>query len=223
MPQVYQVLEGDTYRNLMPKLREAGLVPMTVADLMRARLESVKSRGPNQKGVRLDCYLHTPDGIATWDKDEIKIVLDAPALKDIESYADLSTGNLILTREDYKALDGEEFSRKDLKKAGINTRLSESKVKSHPIWQALARDDYLLEEYVNAIFAEVKHYSNKNIAMGVYLDFNQEISTIQPWFALSIRYGSSSIRGYGDFHDRTRLVGRAKDVAQKGTLETVVK
>jgi len=164
MPQIlgkeYKFFSNDHYKKLMPQIIKAGFMPISIADLMRAILESVNK--PKQKKFWLNGCFDTGDGVAYY-KDKIKIVPDAKTLREIQpdtSETTFSYGGLLRTLEQYKALEGEEFlidynSREHLK------RMTKLEVKSSPIWKALARDNHLLSEYADFIFAEVRQgYDN---------------------------------------------------------------
>lgn len=218
----YKVFNGNSYKNLMSQLIKSSLVPMNIADIMRARLESVKCDQPEQKEFWLDNHFNTADGVAYYN-DKVKIVRDAHALKEIQLDMKLSSGTLILTPEKYKILEGEEFSRDYLKKIGINNWLNKSEIKSHPVWRALARDNHLLSEYVDLIFAEVKQRYNGNntIAMGIYLGCKQEKPTMKAWFVDRLFWRSDAGGGVCfPYNGYIRLVGvRAKSSSQKENLD----
>jgi len=179
----YQLFQG-IYREKMPELIAAGFVPMNVADVMKARLEAVKGIDAQQKDFWFK-YFNTGDGAAYRD-GKIKVVYDALALKDVTPVTQLSDGALILTPEYYNALEGQEFSMEELERAGLSKRLTKSEVKSHPLWQALARDNHLLSEYVDVIFAEVKQIHNDDYAMRFSLAFEQDNPTMHPWVVTGI-------------------------------------
>jgi len=233
-----------SYIALMPQLIKADLVPMNMADVMRARLESVKCNKPRQKKFWLNNSFNTIDGVAYY-KGKVKIVHDAQALREVDRYTELRDGALILTPKQYRALEGEELSRSDLKKIGININkwltksgvnlykwLTKSEVKSNPIWQALARDNNLLSEYADLVFAEVKQrynaeemqVCNDNYAMRIclYLGSEQENPMMRDWFVDSLD-DRSDVGGNSPLYHSARLVGvRAEGASQKETLDEKV-
>jgi len=219
----YEIFSGNTfYRVLMPQLIKSGLVPMNIADIMGARLGSVKCNQPEQKEFWLDNYFNTADGVAFY-KGKIKIVHDSQALREIQPNMELMCGALILTPEKYKILEGEEFSRDYLKKIGINKWLNKSEIKLHPVWRALARDNHLLSEYADLIFSEVKQRYNGNnaIAMGIYLGCEQEKPTIKAWFVDQLCWRSDAGGGVCfPSSGYIRLVGiHSKCSSQKENLD----
>ncbi len=189
----------------MPQLIKTGLIPMGVSDVMRARLEAIKSC-PEQKDFWLNNFFDTIDGVA-YHSGKVKVVCDAQPLKDIQPDTELSYGALILTPQEYAELDGEEFSRAYLAEAGLGGLLEKSKVNSHPVWRALARDDYLLREFTNAVFAEVKEMHGTDIAMGIYLCSEQKSPIMRAWFVYYLN--SKSNANGGDYLNGggARLVG----------------
>ena len=81
-----------------------------------------------------------------------------------------NNGALILGEDVYKALQGEEF-RKGMLGKTTGEWLSKPEAKSHPVWKVLARDQALLDDYVDYIFAKCKEQERfgYDTAMGVSL------------------------------------------------------
>jgi hypothetical protein len=77
-----------------------------------------------------------------------------------------SNGALVLASEIYNTLQGEEFKKGKLGK--VNEWMSREDVKAHPIWKTLARDQALLDDYVDYIFAEGKQKFGYDTALGVF-------------------------------------------------------
>ena len=106
-----------------------------------------------------------PDSIHNY----IKIVRDAQQLKDIQPDSKLDVFQYLeLPIGHYGKFEEPEFSEDDLEKVGFHRGLSKLEVKSHPVWQALARDSHLLSEYTDLVFAEVMQRNGNTHAMGVY-------------------------------------------------------
>src|SRR3989338_5981320 len=89
-------------------------------------------------------------------------------------------GALILGEDVYNALQGEEFKKGKLGK--VNEALSKADVKSHPVWKTLARDQGLLNDYVDYIFAEGKERFGYDTAMGVFPDSADDKSKLRAWY-----------------------------------------
>ncbi len=77
----------------MPLLVKAGLVSMTVAQLMQQRVAVLSDEA--LKAAFGDNYFDTGDAIAYKD-DRVKIVLDAQPLREMTACSELSNGALIL-------------------------------------------------------------------------------------------------------------------------------
>jgi hypothetical protein len=155
----------------MPKLIAEGRTPMSTAQLMQRRLD-VRNDIVGVRHAWLDFGFDTGDGVVYHPDGRVKVVLDSEDLRDMNSESRICRGALVLTDDDYNALKGsyvEEFERGKLGK--VNEWLSKQEAKSHPVWKVLARDQILLNDYVDFIFAECEHRGGHDIseAMGVYL------------------------------------------------------
>lgn len=169
----------------MPLLRQAGLVPMSVAQVMQRRLAVLcddalwalwKSRGfnyfvPDDPNVLLDSAwfdssIRTGDAVAYKD-NKIKIVLDAQPLREINLESKLrENGELLLPDGVYETLEGPEFRRNDLV---CGRYLSQREVHYHPVWRVLARDQNVLDEYADVIFKQAKKRYGYNDNMGLFV------------------------------------------------------
>jgi len=144
--------------------------PLSIEDIMRARLEH--GRGLEGWSVRFntsDAIVYHPDG-------RIKIVLDSEDLKNVNEHSHFIGGLLALPDGSYDSLDGLEFSPekvKDYSKRREDQYLgSQTKegAKSDLIWNAVARDKKLLDDYVDFLFEGVKERSSDEArGMAVYL------------------------------------------------------
>ncbi|OIO42105.1 hypothetical protein AUJ62_01245 [Candidatus Pacearchaeota archaeon CG1_02_32_21] len=149
----------------MPKLIAEGRVPMSVAGLMQRRLD-VRNSDADIKGSYIDNYFDTSDAVVYHPDGRVKIVLDSQTLRDITPQSKLINGALVLTEDAYNALQGEEFKKGKLGKT--KSPLSRKDVKAHPVWKVLAREQALLDDYVDYIFTEGKQRFSYDTAMGVY-------------------------------------------------------
>ncbi len=167
-----------TNRGQMPLLVKAGLVPMTVAQLMQQRVAVLGDEA--LKATWFDNYFDTGDGVAYKD-NKVKIVLDAQPLREMNARSELSNGALILPDGLYEALEGLEFTRDELTRLGVDRSLSQTQVREHPVWQALARDQTVLNEYADVIFREAKTRYNYDENMGLYVAAAQKQPTMRAW------------------------------------------
>lgn len=165
----------------MPLLRQAGLVPMSVAQVMQRRLavlcddllwESTRFNhfviDPNVllDSAWFDSSIRTGDAVAYKD-NKIKIVLDAQPLREINLESKLrENGELLLPDGVYETLEGPEFRRNDLV---CGRYLSQREVHYHPGWRVLARDQNVLDEYADVIFKQAKKRYGYNDNMGLFL------------------------------------------------------
>ena len=170
----------------MPKLIADGRVPMSVAGLMQRRLD-VRNSDSDVKSSYMDNWFDTGDAVVYHPDGRVKIVLDSQTLRDMTPESPRNGGALILTAENYDALQGEEFKKGKLGKTG--DWLSRADVKSHPVWKVLARDQALLNDYTDYIFTEGKH----NTAMGIFpSSANGETSEMRAWYVSRLGGGSGA-------------------------------
>jgi hypothetical protein len=88
--------------------------------------------------------------------------------------------------------------------------LTADQAKNHPIWQALARDQSLLNAYVDKTFVEAKAKHNYDTNMGVYPD-STDSHKLSAGIVLGL-YFRSRLNGRGNLDDGVgRLVGVAPE------------
>ena len=90
--------------------------------------------------------------------------------------------------------------------------MSKANVKAHPVWKVLARDQALLNDYVDYIFAEGKQRFGNDNAMGVYpSSCGGKTPEMRAWYVYRLGIGSDAIGRLGLFYDCGRLVGIAPE------------
>jgi len=151
----YYKSKSDNFLERMPKLVKEGKVLSNVSQLMKNRLEEGNNSDP-PKGMTLyytdrpfvtaDTIAQHPDGIRA------KIDLDSKILRGANPSSRLNERcALVLTEDEYSSLEGEEFKVDEI--GIIWERLSKEQAKEHLIWKVLARDQNLLNDYVDYIVA----------------------------------------------------------------------
>ncbi len=143
----------------MPRLLAGDRVPISVAGLMQRRLDGRNSDAYVNRSC-LDNFFNTGDAVVYHRDGRVKIVLDSQTLRDITPKSKLRDGALVLTEEAYNALQGEEFKKGELGK--VDGGLSREQAKAHPVWKVLARDQALLNDYVDYIFGEYQKRFGKD-------------------------------------------------------------
>lgn len=132
--QHYERFAGR-YNEQMPRLLAAGYQPISIAHVMQRRLEiQHMPAGEVRDALMADwsgSYHDTADGSA-YNGDMIKIAIGARPLITITLESPLKDGALVITPDIYARLDGQEFARGDLEKAGVNAWLSLKRVRTHP-------------------------------------------------------------------------------------------
>ena len=189
----------------MQKLIAEGRVPMSVSGFMQKRLD-VRNSDADVKSFYMDNWFDTGDAVVYHPDGRVKIVLDSQTLRSMTPESPRNGGALILTAENYDALQGEEFKKGKLGKTG--DWLSRADVKSHPVWKVLARDQALLNDYTDYIFTEGKH----DTAMGIFPgSANGETPEIRAWCVDGLGDRSDAGGGYGLDSDDGRLLGIAPE------------
>ena len=165
----------------MPKLVAEGRTPLSVSGLMRRRLEVLNSPG-NVRSSYWDNYFDTGDAIAYHPDGKAKIVLDTRQLRELTPSSQLKDNALVLPAGVYDELEGVEFSREDLEKYASGEWLKQKDVTSNKIWQALARDGKLLDDYAKAVFSQVRERYDSNISMALFVDSARDVPIIRSWY-----------------------------------------
>ncbi|OIO44173.1 hypothetical protein AUJ64_00395 [Candidatus Pacearchaeota archaeon CG1_02_39_14] len=203
--QPYEEFYGAIVKQ-MPLLIADNRVPMNTAQIMERRLKA----GEESVGTWSDNYFGLGDAFA-YKGDMVKIGLDAPVLRELTPKSSLSGGALVVSDKDYKAIEGPEFSRNELN-AVLNRDLSADEAKNHPMLRALARDQGLLNEYVDRMFEEMKDRFGYDTAMGIYLPNQSNTPNVKALFVLRLENSRSFFGGASDLDCwYGRLVGVAPE------------
>ena len=164
-PPRYKEFYGP-YAEQMPRLLREGRTPMTVADVMRRRVEVARS-ATDVRAAWLDHYLHTSDAILYDTSGRLKIVRAAGLLTAVTPQCAIRDGALTIDAAVYDAVAAPEFAASDLV---TGMPLSAHDVRCNPVWLALAGEDRaLLDEYVTMVFKNARRLFAYTEAMGVYL------------------------------------------------------
>lgn len=188
----------------MPKLIEEGRIPLSVAGLMQKRLEVLAGSSDEKKTAWWDNYFYTGDGLFYHPNGNIKVVLGAQPIRDLTPYSNIVDGALVLDRYRdssiavYSSLDGAEFRRSDWEKH-VGRLLTKEEVKKHPIWNALAGDKALLNEYVDATFAQGKERYGYDKMMRIWVASPRYVATGRHWF-VDYLYANSNAGGNGNLN-----------------------
>ena len=163
----------------MPNLIAEGRTPLSVQGLMKRKLET-QNASEAVRNSWMHNYFDTGDGVAYHPDGRIKIVPDARPLREMNSESKLVNGALVLPDGMYEKLEGQEFTRKDIQKY-VGDAITSKEAKSNPLWQALARDPKLLNEYVDLIFNQTKQQFSYGKNMGVYVSDAPESPAMRLW------------------------------------------
>ena len=210
--------EGERFKRFygrnveqMPLLMAEGRNPLSAARLMQRRLET-RNVSEEVGSSWTDYYFGTVDAIALHPLGRVKIVLNSQILRKMPT-ENQRNGMLILEEDVYNALEGQEFKQRELGK--LESALSASEVKSHPIWNVVAGDKSLLNDYTDFVFAEAKKRFNRDLNMGIYLTILKESCEIWGWGIGGLESGSN-LCGMRDFYDSVGFqVGVASEAQNK--------
>ena len=190
----------------MPRLIAEGRTPLSIAGLMRRRLEVLNSSDEVRNSF-WDNYFDTGDGIAYHPDGRGKIVLDAQPLRELTPSSQLRNGALILSPSVYDGLEGVQFSNEDLAKYIAGKGLKQGDVRKNKVWQALARDEKLLNDYAEAVFSQVKEGYDEDRAMALYRGSTENVPTMRSWCLDRLVCWSVADGNYHLVVDFGRLVG----------------
>ena len=197
----------------MQELIAKGMTPLSVSGLMQRRLQA-QYGSESVRNSLMNNYHDTGDGIAYHPDGRIKIVPDASPLREMNPESRLVNGALVLPDGMYEKLEGQEFTRKDIQKY-VGDAITSKEAKINPLWQALARDPKLLNEYVDLIFAQAKQQFDYDKNMGVYVrdtsDVSKDVATMRSWYVSRLEVRSNANGRYGLDDSDGRLVGVAPE------------
>lgn len=236
LPKEGGILNGTRPVDQMPKLIRDNRIPMSVAGLMKRRLET-RNSDPEIIRAYMNHSFDLGDALAYNPKfSKVKIILDSEHLRNMnpkcKQVGCCGEGSLILENSEYKSLSGEEFNRGDLNEMNIGHFLSKEDVKSNPIWGVLARGDkHLLSEYADYIFVEgSKVWNNSWLGKGVDDDFAMGITTddgyriqfpkskLRAWQMGSLLYDRSNLTTKDPGEEYSRFIGVASEQIEKSEI-----
>ena len=164
------------YHEQLPRLRAEGFTPLSIEHLMRRRIE-VLTADSKVRDAWWDDYFDTTDGAAFHPDGRAKIVLDAEPLTQISPYVERSLkGEYLLLHDTFNKLEGLELTAEEIEKYH-EIRIPAPQAASNPIWQHLARDQTLLNDYVDAVSKMAESHGEPN---NMTLYFSSRDSHEQP-------------------------------------------
>jgi len=152
---------------LVHNIREAGLTPMSVADVMKGRIKAIESNDPAQMNLWLYNYILTTDGIGSY-RGKLKVLHGF--FNSIQPDRSKVHSCEYPSARQYKSFDGQEYPI-DVEKAefifgepktvdtivklgaGFNNK---EEAMNAPILLDLARDKHLLSDYFDAMHPEAE-------------------------------------------------------------------
>ncbi len=163
----YKLFSGDA-RTSIPKMKEEGYKIQSVADVMQNRL----SYGREFSDWK-DNFFDTSDGTVYNTRGDVKIVLDADYIRNIDPSTKLNEGAVVLDNGTFESLNDKSkvlYLPKGEVKNLHNKPYTVESVKDSEVWNFLARDNKLLSDYTDEFFPEMKKRFGIKKAMEIYFD-----------------------------------------------------
>ncbi|MEK6960889.1 MAG: hypothetical protein AABX47_06975 [Nanoarchaeota archaeon] len=195
----------------MPILIAQGMTPISAADLMRQRIWAL-SQPTEVKILWWNNHFHLGDAVLYHPDGKIKIELDSQLLRQLNAQSKLQDGQLGIDSETYLSSRGKEFDGKEISPLGLP--LSKTSILAHPLWNYLAREKELLEEYTTAVFEETQQFKYES-NMGVYINFTQGQMPLAVALCMSELAGRSILYNSVLDHNKVRLIGTASGRTSK--------
>ncbi|MCH8945696.1 MAG: hypothetical protein IIA85_02130 [Nanoarchaeota archaeon] len=216
----YQEFYGRNIEQ-MPKLVADNRVPMNASQLMQERLY-VRNASEDVKGKWVDSFFDTGDAVIYHPEGNVLIDLDSQYLRKMTPESPRNDGALLLSADKDEAFAIYEQLKKqsnvvEFKKGKLGKTLnwlSKKKVKAHPAFKVLARDQALLDDYADYAFEEAEKRSLYEIdMMGIFPgSANGDTPEIRAWCVGGLGSGSV-IKGRESLDDKLGcLVGVAPEV-----------
>jgi hypothetical protein len=182
----------------MPLLIANNRLPLSVAGLMRRRLE-VLSGSEAVRNSWWNNYFDAGDGAIRHSDGRLMFLPDAGYLRQLNPETRLVNGSVPFDDDVYRKLNGVEFSQRDIERH-FNKELSRREARNNPGWRALLRGDSALQrEIVDATFAQVKERFNYDGPMiGIYPSVRPESGAVGSLWSVS---------RIGDYVDLSGAVG----------------
>jgi hypothetical protein len=199
----------------MSKLIAEGRSPISVAGLMERRLEVLAGASQEEISLWWDYHYDTCDGVFFHPDGNLKVVLGAQMLKDLNPNSPTTWDGIFVLGGDrdssivvYNSLDGPEFTKCGLDGKVVDILTPEQAI-DHPLWNALVPDKSLLRTYVLAVASLGKARFKYDKNMGICLLRSRVVATGGLWYVQRIvRYslgcGCNNVTG-----EDGRLVGVA--------------
>lgn len=177
----YKVLHGRNLDQISTLVKDE-LFVLSFDKLMQLKLNSKLHNG-HPSDYLWKSYYDVNDACVRHPDGRLKIVHNVLNLHRFNAWARLPYGKVRLTDEEYRNLDGVEFSKSDTERY-TGHLLSKREAKKSPIWRTLARGDKgLLSEYVDTVFSFAAIEFDYSVNMGVYPSYTQGNPIINLWYS----------------------------------------
>lgn len=179
----YKEYFGPVVRQ-MPLLLEDRRTPLSIADILERRLDSIRQDWKNNHFDSVDAIAYHPSGkykivhdAQVWDEMApgytfLQKILSWVNKESLDKNPDIelhNNGFLNISEDFYKRLPGEEL-KFEQPRYPCWYELTKDEALAHPVWQELARDTALLKEYADRTFKEMKKKFGYERGMGVHID-----------------------------------------------------
>jgi len=194
---IYKEFNGPMIKTIEELVSEKR-IPINISNLMVRRLEF----GNSERDFYIDNTFDSVDAVIYHPSSRVKIAIDLNINEIIEKKKITALdGALILNEDLYSSIKGREFELKNLRKENhIGTLLKKEEARQNPIWNILARDIYLLNNYTEFVFSEIKKRFSSDVGMKVNLDLfyydnliKMKVWTLGNFFSKSAVFGNLSL------------------------------
>ena len=204
----------------MPELVAQGYSPISVAGIMEQRLNAWQSDDQELAQLWGKNYFDSGDGIMYHPDGRIKVVPDSETLRKVNPNTPLRWyGAQVLSEGSFDKAQGEEFSRKDVKRFA-NEYLKQKDVLNNPIWLALVRGDKeLLKDYAGQVYSRINDPNLMKIWVSDAPDFEAERLWCFYGLVINSLVGGYNLGRLGNGNGR--LVGVAPKVQVEGVVAPI--
>ena len=177
----YYVFQSGTYLNLLRQMKESGVTPLGLSEVMRALILANRGGGRTLANIIATSRIYTSDGIMTpqgkniigvitgeevededwaiWGHDKVKLINIFGLLDKLKPYTRYSEGSLLLDTNFYNSASGTIL---DFRGEGVKQFYSKTSAqRDYTIRHLFGNDGRLLSQLLDYVFRPSKQKSKK--------------------------------------------------------------